>query len=1268
MANKTLKGWSEITVHPTDASLRQFRLNCRQCRITRCYVNGRATATQHTDPYQNFKMHETSTVHQYHQYRKKLDAVLHDPPEHELVINLPSRVKIEPVPLTGLSKTDSPDAAASAATGIMTSSLLTSRTDNSLSPFAPLTIKIEFVVENIRDGFNFVGCDLGDMRYPHAYTTHSPLPGTACGLFPTLDGIHERWTWELEITAPRTLGDISKGNFPDTKEKGDTNATVNGTNGLPNGINGVNGDHTSPDEDVDETLDDDNDLDIIVICSANLKDEVDGDKPWKKTWKFEQTMAVSPQHIAIAVGPFERVNLSEYRDVEAEEAMGIMIVDVMGYCLPSREAELRSTCMFIPRALDYMFKEFGQYVFQSFNLCFVDDLICDTTESASLVICSNRLLFPETLIDPIEPVTRTLTYSLAAQWAGVHVVPKDWSDTWVIVGMAYWMANCFLKTLMGNNWYRFNLKKDAERICELDIGRPSLYAQGFQVPIEPSALDFIKLKAPVVLTILEKRLWKVSSSMVLHRVVRKTFLGAIAGDLKNGLMSTQHFTRLCEKNSHTKLESFFQQWVYGSGYPRFEVSQRFNKKRMIVEMGIRQVQSSETPAARVTAENFMQDAMNHERHVVVGPTRPVYTGPMTIRIHEADGTPYEHVVDIKEGYTKLDIPYNTKYKRLKRSRRQKERAAAGAGVDVSIDAQNDDVLLYCLGDVLQAEDEVVDWKMEDWSKEEEDKMAQESFEWIRMDADFEWICTLKVNQPDYMFLSQLQQDRDVIAQYEALQYFSSVKESALISSIFVRTLMDRRYYWAIRVEAAMGLAKCATAELNWIGQFHLTKAFQVFFCFPESSVPKSNDFSDATAYYVQKAIPTAISRIRNVSGACPTSAQRWILDVLRWNDNNNNNYDDCLYIATLMRALANTITITKFELNNDFGYEDEEAIQTQKESINEIERYLRIDKWQSVYQNVLSETAVEILKDWILSGIKDKDPKFFLSYTREGTLDSLRAKCFECLVELGAMHQPGFVKYMAKVMGSDPSPYLRHRLWKVLGKGLGMIAVGSTKPVNNNNNVNPGFGEMTLVDDSVDMSHERRNELSKETIAGAIKNLKEELTDNEAFKQALWGAATSPDIGLIEIRNFLDICSLLYEAKSSLVVILRQKSKIWKCTHLGNCKLLFKKEYRDWLAPRLQPPLPSRPTTSSTQDSSHAHNSTPRSGPIKLIANPRPRNPSSSARRLKSERQSSGSTPRFTPKQAATASSGAPKSSPAAGGAGAGSAPRPTKIVLKLKR
>lgn len=138
---------------------------------------------------------------------------------------------------------------------------------------------------------------------------------------------------------------------------------------------------------------------------------------------------------------------------------------------------------------------------------------------------------------------------------------------------------------------------------------------------------------------------------------------------------------------------------------------------------------------------------------------------MTIRIHEADGTPYEHIIEIKEAQTKFDIPYNTKYKRLKRSRRQKERTSAAAGIEYTADG-NDDVLLYCLGDVLQSEEEIQDWKLSDWTKEEEDRMSQESYEWIRMDADFEWICKMDIQMPGYMYLSQLQQDRDVVAQLE----------------------------------------------------------------------------------------------------------------------------------------------------------------------------------------------------------------------------------------------------------------------------------------------------------------------------------------------------------------------------------------------------------------------------------------------------------------------------------------------------------------------
>ena len=146
---------------------------------------------------------------------------------------------------------------------------------------------------------------------------------------------------------------------------------------------------------------------------------------------------------------------------------------------------------------------------------------------------------------------------------------------------------------------------------------------------------------------------------------------------------------------------------------------------------------------------------------------------MTIRIHEADGTPYEHIVEIKEPFQKFEIPYNTKYKRLKRSRRQKERTAAAAGAEFAGDGA-DDVLLYSLGDILQTEEEVKNWQLADWSPDDEERMSQESYEWIRMDADFEWICKMSLTMPGYMWVSQLQQDRDVVAQLEVSKHQSDL--------------------------------------------------------------------------------------------------------------------------------------------------------------------------------------------------------------------------------------------------------------------------------------------------------------------------------------------------------------------------------------------------------------------------------------------------------------------------------------------------------------
>ena len=56
--------------------------------------------------------------------------------------------------------------------------------------------------------------------------------------------------------------------------------------------------------------------------------------------------------------------------------------------------------------------------------------------------------------------------------------------------------------------------------------------------------------------------------------------------------------------------------------------------------------------------------------------------------------------------------------------------------------------------------------MADWTEEDEQNMSGQTYEWIRIDTDLEWIAAIAFDQKDYMWASQLQRDRNVVAQYE----------------------------------------------------------------------------------------------------------------------------------------------------------------------------------------------------------------------------------------------------------------------------------------------------------------------------------------------------------------------------------------------------------------------------------------------------------------------------------------------------------------------
>jgi transcription initiation factor TFIID subunit 2 len=1184
-STQTLTGRCVITLLPQTKDIRTIKFDARQCVIPqgKVTVNERIAEFDYEDPVKSLDIPDYLAwgAEQVEMQRDRLKHLAEEKSsEGTLEITIPKSVRIEevdPFSESAASAVTQRALGASAARNVSVSldggngplsanSAMTPKTAAEQSArFQPIIVSIPFTARNFRDGLHFVGVDEGDARYPHVYTRHSMDRGTASCIFPCIDDPAMRSTWEISIKCSRTLGDAVKRKLVVRKDK--SMHHILAKRGLANAVLGAIVDEYEVPLTDEEKL-----LDMTVVCSGELMNETtDLEDSSKKIVTFLCSTLIAPQHIGFAIGPFEQIDLSEYREVADDEKLGQQTVPVLGYGLPGRADQVRHTCTPMAHAIDWFLLNLGSYPFTECRFVFVDDQTRDTEHTASLSICSTRLLYGESIIDPEIETTRKLVHAIASQWIGVNVVPNQRSDRWTTIGLSHFMTGLFMKSLCGHNEYAFRQKTLADKLVDLDVDRPSLHALGEILHLGPFEYEFMALKSALVLFILDRRIIKASGTAGLIRVLSKIITTANTGTASDSILTTETLRRSIEKiTKYRQTETFWNHWILGAGCPRFVISQKFNKKRLCVEMTISQKQDTLPTQRKLERGSFMREFKEDIHGVYAGELQPVFTGPMTIRIHEADGTPYEHIVEIRDGVAKIEIPYNTKYKRLKRSRRQKERQNAG-GADASGEG-GEDALYYCLGDVLSTPAEMAEWGLVDWDQDAELRMDQESYEWVRIDADFEWICEKNfISMPAYMYVSQLQQDRDVVAQQESMLYLKNMGAHPLVSTFLIRTLMDTRYFHGIRTMAAEFLKTHANSACNWAGLRHLEKAYQEIFCYPGTKMPRSNDFSDKRSYVVEMAIARSLSKVRDNQGKCPKDARQLLLDMLRFNDNNNNEYSDNFKIANLLSSLADSLIPIKDASNvlNDIDEDDEEDIepkQFQNGVIEELDRYRRMDEWTDSYHNIYTITVLDCKQRLMKGKIIPLDPLGFAKYLHDGTSDYVRIKAFEALIDLGFLTNNSVAALLLNVLSTDPSPYVRSHLFEVFCLGLAMVAFGEDKPhdplspapVANGGNAG-GDIDMTIegeadsgliVEQEVSLEARKAQIARTTSIEGALGALKAELKGNAVLKEAIWDAIKSTLINFREQSDLLDICGILYDAVESLVIKLRLP-RYWKVENLG---------------------------------------------------------------------------------------------------------------------
>ncbi|KAJ7611016.1 hypothetical protein FB45DRAFT_329816 [Roridomyces roridus] len=1052
-------GYTEITIVPTSSELRTIHLHSRQCTIHTVTVASLPAEFIHHDPLSNISVgapDQPLDCHRHPELKRKLYSALQESEEGELSIAIPVEVALKYSGNTVTREVATPEPQASRATPQA----------QAVPEFAPIAIHIAYSLRNPADGFQFVtATESYPYRVPHAYTTPSSPDAARCWV-PCIDNLWEKCTWEFEFVVPRYLEEIP--------------------------------------------LDEDQPIDAsptLVVCSGELVEQVAHPHSSHKTiFLFSQAVLTSVQHIAFAAGPFHMYSIP--LDHIADDGTSTQ-PPMYAFCLPGHESLLTTSTVSLRSAMSFYASDFGSYPFGSYKLVFVDEMPTQRFDSSTLTIFSNDFLHGEDAIEQSLETRHALCHALACQWVGINIQPRAWSDTWLVNGLALYITGLFMKKLLGNNEYRFRLKKDMQRVAERDRGLMPPICQPTKLE-PPDELPFINLKAPLVLHILDRKLGKSGTSLGLSRVLPKIFLSALTGE--SNTISTHMFLRTCRKVSGVDPRTFADQWIYGSGCPSFGFSASFNRKKMAVEITMRQDCPAYTALEKI------------EHTMVLYKPVACFEGQMTVRIHEADGTPYEHVLDIQSGFKRYEVPFNTKYKRVRRNTkrylaRQAAAQAAAEGDTEAAEAMGMVDMGFGL-EIWEKESERNNWKVEDWTEEDETAMSGATYEWIRMDADFEWIATLKFEQPDFMWVSQLQRDRDVVAQLEALHALAQ-QPTAIVSSTLTKTVLVSNYFYRIRCEAALALVNCSIPKLKYLGLFHLFKLFLRYCYDPENPnqdlfahtyVPKPNDFSDLSEYFVRKSLINAISRIRFENGKTPSVVRKFLIDQLRYNDNTSNTYADGYYICTIISSAAYATVSTSppergellpSEVRSEYNEEDADLL---KQALAEVDRYRTMDRLIPSTHNNVTIAALEFYTVLMVSNLIPSAPLTFFPLTRQGNYTQVRIAAFDGLF-LTKWYTPSIMHYVLAVMAHDPSRIIRRHVARSASTSLALLVqMGEMKSLNSKET------EVLIEEDG--SVNEKNKESRKSELESMLKALRKdkEVGKNEIFRELMMPLALDPSM------------------------------------------------------------------------------------------------------------------------------------------------------------
>ncbi|KAJ3677402.1 hypothetical protein LUZ60_003126 [Juncus effusus] len=632
------------------------------------------------------------------------------------------------------------------------------------------------------------------------------------------------------------------------------------------------------------------------------------DDPPKKTFVYELNTPITAQHISLVVAPLE---------VQPDDENNL----ISHFCLSPYLSKLQNTISFFHTVYSCYEEYLGvKFPFGCYKQIFLPSeiLISSASFGASICVFSSDLLYDERVLDQIINTRIKLAYAFAKQWFGEFVTAEEPTDEWLLDGLAGFLTDNYIKRFLGNNEARYRRYKANCAVCKLDVsGATALSSIALDLYGTQSIGLYGKIrswKAVAVLQMLEKQMGPDSFRKILQMIV-----GRELGSSRSRKISTKEFRHLVNKVGNLErpfLKEFFPRWVESHGCPLMTMGVSYNKRRNLVELAV----SRDSTSSKDNNINNNNNNINNNEGGETG-----WPGMMTVRVHELDMV-YDHpmlplsgdswqVVEV-QCHSKLSAKRAPKPKKATRPDGSDDNAAA---------------------DVIS-------------SQQDTPRAGMDSpLLWIRVDPEMEYLAEIHFHQPILMWINQLEKDKDVVAQSQAIQVLEKLPQlSFSVVNALTNFINDSKAFWRVRIEAAYTLAITATEETDLAGLLNLVKFYKSRRFDPDIGLPRPNDFRDVAEYFVLEAIPHAVALGRASDKKSPREAIEFILQLLKYNDNNGNPYSDVHWLAAMVQAIG--------EL--EFS---QQSIVFLTSLLKRIDRLLQLDSFMPNYNGVLTISCIRAL-------------------------------------------------------------------------------------------------------------------------------------------------------------------------------------------------------------------------------------------------------------------------------------------------------------------